>query len=190
MYYTYSHSSPKGEIFYIGKGSGDRAFSFGDRGIDWKRAIKHYKGVQIKILAHWDTEEEAYEHEKLLISCFDDLNCKLVNKTKGGKGVYGYTQLDEHKKLRSLKLTGYKHKLVTCPNCNKTGGEPTMKRWHFDKCTGGLKPYKARVTIDKKRIWLGSFFTQKEATEAEIKAYNDANKPFPKEFINRKGLKL
>ena len=23
---------------------------------------------------------------------------------------------------------------VTCPHCNKTGGEPSMKRWHFDNC--------------------------------------------------------
>jgi hypothetical protein len=23
---------------------------------------------------------------------------------------------------------------VTCPHCGKVGGEPTMKRWHFDQC--------------------------------------------------------
>lgn len=25
-------------------------------------------------------------------------------------------------------------KKICCPHCNKTGGEPQMKRWHFDNC--------------------------------------------------------
>lgn len=23
---------------------------------------------------------------------------------------------------------------IQCPHCNKNGGEPQMKRWHFDNC--------------------------------------------------------
>ena len=45
MFYTYSHSAPNGKVFYIGKGKGDRAFSFNDRSNDWKRAIKKNNGV-------------------------------------------------------------------------------------------------------------------------------------------------
>ena len=26
------------------------------------------------------------------------------------------------------------HKRITCPNCNKTGGNSNMKRWHFSNC--------------------------------------------------------
>ena len=33
---------------------------------------------------------------------------------------------------------GKKHKIVQCPHCLKTGGEPQMIQWHFDKCK--LKP--------------------------------------------------
>jgi hypothetical protein len=29
---------------------------------------------------------------------------------------------------------GKKHKIVQCPHCLKTGGEPQMIQWHFDKC--------------------------------------------------------
>lgn len=29
---------------------------------------------------------------------------------------------------------GKKHKIVKCPHCDKTGGEPQMIQWHFEKC--------------------------------------------------------
>lgn len=58
-YYTYAHLTPQGEIFYIGKGIADRAYSFADRSHNWRRAVKQNKGVQIEILANWGTEEEA-----------------------------------------------------------------------------------------------------------------------------------
>ena len=188
-YYTYAHSSPEGKIFYIGKGIANRAYSFNDRSHDWKRAVKYHNGLSIKILAHWDTEQEAFEHEKVLISCFKDMRYDLVNLTSGGQGPYKLKQSQETKKLKSLKLKGFKHLLVTCPKCNKTGGKTSMKRWHFEKCTGN-RPYKARVTIDGKRVCLGYFETKDLATEAEIKAYKEANKPLPKEFIRHKGLNI
>ena len=28
----------------------------------------------------------------------------------------------------------FKHEIVKCPNCNKSGGISSMKRWHFDNC--------------------------------------------------------
>ena len=189
MYYTYAHYTSAGKVFYIGKGVDDRAFSFSDRSQSWKRAVKDNKGVSIEILAHWDTEQEAFEHEKVLIGCFADMMHPLVNKTKGGKGPYGIVISEERKQYLRQKLTGFKHKKVTCPKCQKTGGETTMKRWHFDKCSGN-RPYKARVTIDGKRIYLGYFETKDLATQAEIAAYKQANKSLPKEFIRYKGLNI
>jgi hypothetical protein len=171
MFYTYSHSAPNGKVFYIGKGINDRAFSFNDRSHDWKRAVKLNEGVSIKVLAYWNTEEEAFEHEKFLISCFEDLNYALVNKTKGGKGVYGYKQSEDLKNYKSKLLTGYKHKKITCPHCNTEGGQTSMKRWHFDKCTG-VKPFKARTTTNGVRVWLGNYSTKEEADKV-IKDYKE-----------------
>lgn len=37
------------------------------------------------------------------------------------------------KKLKESK-TGIKHKLKTCPHCNKEGGFANMTRYHFDNC--------------------------------------------------------
>ena len=189
MYYTYAHLTPQGKIFYIGKGVDDRAYSFADRSHDWRRAVKQNKGVQIEILANWDTEEEAYDHEKLLIDCFTDMKYKLVNKTKGGKGGYGIVWTDERKQQHSKILTGIKHKILTCPHCETKGGATTIKRWHFNNCTGKKGTFKARVTYNNQRLYLGKFATQQEADQKCIDFYASVNKPLPKEFIRHKGIK-
>jgi hypothetical protein len=188
MYYTYAHLTPQGKIFYIGKGIDDRAYSFSDRSHNWRRAVKQNKGVQIEILANWDTEEEAYDHEKLLIDCFTDMKYKLVNKTKGGKGAYGFAWSEEQKKKHSQALTGIKHKIVTCPKCETSGGNTTLRRWHFDNCTGKKGTFKARVSYNNKRIYLGYFATQQEADQKCIDFYASVNKQLPKEFIRHKGI--
>jgi hypothetical protein len=95
-FYTYSHCKPDGSIFYIGKGVGDRAFSKENRNIYWKRKVEKF-GYEAKILAYWETEKEAFDHEKLLISCFKDMGIKLVNMTNGGEGSSGYKWTDEQK---------------------------------------------------------------------------------------------
>lgn len=164
MYYTYLHMTPSEEIFYVGKGKGHRAFSHHDRSQEWKSFVLQKKGLIVKIIAEWETEEEAFEHENLLITSLNSIGCKLLNKTDGGRGVRGYKQSQELKDHKSRLLKGYKHKIVTCPHCNKTGGETSMKRWHFNNCQG-LKIYRARVTVNGKRIHLGRFATQEEANK-------------------------
>jgi hypothetical protein len=190
MFYTYAHYTPNGKVFYIGKGVDDRAYSFSDRSHAWKRAVKINKGVNIEILAHWHTEQEAFEHEKVLISCFTDMKHPLVNKTKGGKGAYGVVFSEERKQYLKQKLTGLKHGLVTCPNCSKTGGQTSMKRWHFDNCTGKKGTFKARVSYNNERLSLGKFATQQEADQKCIDFYASVKKPLPKEFIRHKGLSI
>ena len=165
MFYTYAHYTPKGDIFYIGKGTNDRAFSRNDRSYKWREVVKKARGIYIEILADWKTEQEAYSHEELLIECFKSMGANLVNETIGGKSVKGYVQSPEQRAKVAEKLKGYVHKKIICPHCNTTGGETTMKRWHFDKCTGGKK-IKARTTINGKRVYLGKFLTQEEVNIA------------------------
>lgn len=161
MYCTYAHSTTDGKVFYIGKGTRSRPYSKSDRSISWKNVVKASQGYAIAVLALWKTEDEAYEHEKFLISCFRSMGTKLVNLTSGGKGVNDYCQSLELRKAKSLLLKGYIHKTVTCPNCGHTGGETAMKRWHFDKCTGE-KIFKARVSINGKRVFLGNYASKED----------------------------
>lgn len=40
----------------------------------------------------------------------------------------------ECKKKLSEAAKGIPKKIISCPHCGMSGGEPQMKRWHFDKC--------------------------------------------------------
>jgi hypothetical protein len=67
MFYTYAHYTPEGRLFYIGKGQGGRAYNFCDRNKYWHNFVQKHGKPTIEILANWDTEEEAFSHETLLI---------------------------------------------------------------------------------------------------------------------------
>ena len=62
MFYTYAHTKPDGTIFYIGKGQGKRAWSNKNRNKHWKNIVSKYENYKVKILANWQTEEEAFNH--------------------------------------------------------------------------------------------------------------------------------
>lgn len=89
IFYTYVHTrADDGRVFYVGKGQKKRAWKFESRSSHWKNvAAKH--GVQVDIAARWETEQEAFEHERLLVACFRDMGQQLVNQTDGGEGWTG-----------------------------------------------------------------------------------------------------
>ena len=95
MFYTYAHYTPQGRLFYIGKGQRGRAFSFYQRGSHWNNVVDKYGKPEAQILAHWETEKEALDHEVLLISCFKDMGYKLTNLTDGGEGSSGFKHSQE-----------------------------------------------------------------------------------------------
>jgi len=164
-YYVYTHAIPNGAVFYVGKGRRDRAFSVSKRSPAWKKIFDQYAGLTIHIVAHYGTEKEAYDAEKELIKRYRDHGAMLVNMSAGGKGPNGYVQSEATRHKKQILLTGYKHKTVTCPNCNTSGGETSMKRWHFEKCRG-IKKFKARVTVNGKRFYLGKYATKEDAKNA------------------------
>jgi hypothetical protein len=94
-FYTYAHiRNDTGLIFYIGKGSGRRAFDRHGRSDYWKRiADKH--GYRVEILARWCDEADAYEQERLLIECFKSMGYELCNMTDGGDGWTGVSHTQE-----------------------------------------------------------------------------------------------
>ena len=164
-YYTYTHSTPDGDVFYVGKGSGHRAFSSSDRSIAWRKMVGKHDGYAIKIVARFATESEAFEHERLLIDRHRKQGLMLLNATNGGLGVEGHCQTEELRAYKSQLMRGYKHQTVTCPHCGFTGGITATKRWHFDNCKGWRR-FKARVTVDGKRVFLGNHPTKIEADMA------------------------
>lgn len=109
QHYTYAHiRSDIGSIFYIGKGSTkNRHLSTQSRNKYWHHIVKKH-GFKAEILAYWNTAEEAFNHEKLLISCFKDMNIKLSNLTDGGEGSLGLKQSQEQIQKMRQSLIGRK----------------------------------------------------------------------------------
>ena len=94
-FYVYEHWRPdRDECFYVGKGTGRRAYQL------YKRN-KHHKAIQaklgrlglcveIKIVQFNLTEEEAFALEMQRISFWKDAGADLANIAIGGGGNAGY----------------------------------------------------------------------------------------------------
>lgn len=86
MYYTYAYLREDKTPYYIGKGSGDRAYQKHIRN-NGQNLLPKNKG-QILILKRLEIEDEAYKHEQYLIALYGR-KCDggiLVNMVHGGKG--------------------------------------------------------------------------------------------------------
>lgn len=84
MAYVYLHKKPNGQIFYVGKGTKDRAWDKHNRNQHWKNVVAKY-GYDVTIFLDNISEEKAYSVEEDLIEAIGLDN--LVNIAKGGKGV-------------------------------------------------------------------------------------------------------
>ena len=111
MFYVYAHiNSTKNEIFYIGKGKGDR--------VNWMHGrSKHHQNVQNKyeidsiILEENLSENEAFDLEKYYIAKIgrkDLSKGTLVNFTDGGDGASGLKWTEARKKEWSKQQLGKK----------------------------------------------------------------------------------
>lgn len=107
MFYTYAHYKPDNSVFYIGKGRGRRAWAKDYHNNHWNHIVAKYPDYKIEILARWDTEQEAFDHEVFLIDTFRAMGIKLTNVTNGGTGVSGYKHTPESIQKRLDSMKGY-----------------------------------------------------------------------------------
>jgi hypothetical protein len=136
MFYTYAHYKPDNSVFYIGKGQRNRAFDKTSRSKKWKAVVAQEGDHKVKILAHWPTEQEAFEHEIFLIACFKDMGVNLVNVSKGGYGASGYIHTAEYiEHMRSLMtgdgnaFFGKTHSATTKEKISQTKKKNPTKAW-------------------------------------------------------------
>lgn len=147
MFYTYAHYTPEGRLFYIGKGHGRRAYTFYKRNNYWNHVVEKYGKPEVQILATWDAEEEAFDHEVLLIDCFKELGHKLANLSSGGEGSSGLQHSEEFKQKISNLHKGNKWRL----------GIPTSAKQKIAASklfAGNL--YAIGNTYQRKWVWVGT----------------------------------
>ena len=115
-FYVYLHrKKTTGEVFYVGKGKGRRAWQHSDRSDYWKKVAKKH-GYFVELVQNNILEWYAFELERELISYYgrEDLNeGTLVNFTDGGEGLSGYFHSPERKIEMSEQRRGKLH-----PNYN------------------------------------------------------------------------
>lgn len=147
MFYTYAHYTPEGHLFYIGKGQGRRAYTFHKRNNYWNHVVDKHGKPDVQILAYWDTEEEVFDHEMLLIDCFKELGHKLVNLSNGGEGPSGLQHSEEFKQKISNFHKGNKWRL----------GIPTSaKQKESASKTFKCNTYAKGNTYQRKWAWIGT----------------------------------
>lgn len=126
QYYTYIHlRNDTKEPFYIGKGCDNRHLDTKKRNTYWKRVYAK-AGRTSEILAYWDTEQEAWEHERFLIACFRDMGYQLANATDGGDGFMGKL-FPELEKKRIEKIKSKETKALTSKNVKKAMATPEVQ---------------------------------------------------------------
>jgi NUMOD3 motif len=150
IFYTYMWLREDGTPYYIGKGSGKRAFR---KGRPNKDRI---------IVQEFPTEEDAFEAERLLIAYYGrkDLGTGiLINFTDGGEGSSGVTFSEETLRNRSRRLLGNtitlgrRHteetkKKMRMSHSGKILNEETKKKIG-DKHRGITRPESVRIAVSK-----------------------------------------
>jgi hypothetical protein len=94
-FYVYVHRrETDGSVFYVGKGTGRRAWSFLNRNPYWKR-IANKQGFTVNILVKNINEVCAFSIEKALIKLYGRQS--LSNMTNGGEGPSGFHHSEKTK---------------------------------------------------------------------------------------------
>lgn len=126
MAYVYGHyKADTGELFYIGKGSGNRAWDNRSRNKHWHSVVAKH-GLTVKVLEDDLSENDAYNKEREIIAEIGVHN--LVNKTEGGDGLT----------TESLKRLYQEHPETKIKISNSLKGKPKTKE-HAKRISEGKK---------------------------------------------------
>lgn len=137
----YVHRKTTGEAYYVGKGSGLRAWVKDKRSKYWQAVSAKY-GCIVDIVDKDLSEHVAFELEEFLISLYGIKSDggTLTNLTRGGEGSSGYKPSRETRRKTSLKTKGMLNPasdktVYTFMNCT-TKEEFTGTRQDFTAYTG------------------------------------------------------
>lgn len=127
QFYVYIHKKPDGTPFYVGKGLHRRATQFACR-TKWHKNIVAKYGIE-NIIVHQflcQSEQDAFDTERLFIRLLKEKGIELVNLTDGGEGSSGYTPTDETK--RKLKKTPQQREVLAALKRGTTQSKETIAK--------------------------------------------------------------
>jgi hypothetical protein len=167
-FYIYFHINPiKNEIFYVGKGSGLRAYRKDNRNIHWNNVVKKY-GFIVDIIEDNLEEEKAFEREKFYINKIGIKN--LTNMTLGGEGISGY-----NKDNKGIKNPMYgKH----FTNRSKNKMRKTFRKNYKKENHPLYNKIVKKETIEKKSISMKKYYTN---NISKRKGVNNSQKQIDKQ---------
>lgn len=134
-FYVYVHKrATDGVVFYVGKGSGVRAYRTADRNQEWAAVVAEY-GRKVLFLEKSMSEAAALQLEQLTIAEYRARGLVLTNRTDGGDGG-GANPCDETRRLmREAKLgkkrgphTEEHRRNIALSQLGKVVSEETRKR--------------------------------------------------------------
>ena len=137
-YYVYIHLL-NDEVFYVGKGKGNRAYQFNPirRNKLWNDFVKDdFEKITVKIIKEFDTSKEAIAFEKELTEYYWSLNqakcCDIAGYSKYGEKNAFYNK--KHSEETKRKISE-KNKNKEAWNKNKTNiySEDTLKKMSIAK---------------------------------------------------------
>jgi len=103
-FYIYEHIRNDTKLpFYIGKGSGKRAYKTINRNVLWHKVVSESNGFTVNFLISNIDEELALLAEREAIDVYKKRNIPIVNLTSGGQGVSGLKH-SEQTKLKFSKI--------------------------------------------------------------------------------------
>lgn len=107
-FYLYRHvRNDNGDVFYVGRGTGNRYTSTFGRNVFWHRIVDKSGGFKAERFLMNLTASEAVEKEREFVGIYgrrDRRSGTLTNLTDGGEGMISYTPSEEtRQKLRNAK---------------------------------------------------------------------------------------
>jgi hypothetical protein len=154
IYYIYSYLREDHSPYYIGKGSGKRAYTKGPKEVKPPRDKSRVKIIKADL-----TEEEAFLLEKLYILMFGriDLGTGILrNKSDGGDGASGRIVSPEERRKRSEMMKGVKRpqwiydKIAASNTGKKASAETRAKQSAARKGMKCTEEHKRNVSEAKK----------------------------------------
>jgi len=145
-FYVYVHCLKNGQVFYVGKGCGDRAWRKKNRNLLWREVVKFEHNYEVRLVAQSLDQDLALLAEAELIDKYRRINISLVNICKGGSiGPTGWIPSAETRAKLSSANSGKNN-----PNYGKPRSDVTKQKISQAQ-QGKIIPFESRRKMSMAR---------------------------------------